>query len=68
MKEMILIEEFKNLRLSVIATPSSLLVGELRVECDLKMQIKEAQIQDLFLQNKQNAPSFAKSEEGIILY
>ena len=63
-----LIEEFRNLKLSVITVPGSLIISELRIESDLKTQIKEAQTHDQFLQDRRDHPDFTMSEDRIIMY
>jgi hypothetical protein len=66
--EINLIEKFRDLNLLVIPTPHSLFMSEIKISCDLRSQIKQAQDKDEVLQSQKDQKDFSMTNDGIILY
>src|ERR1044072_7047465 len=73
-KEMELLEQFRDLNLSVIVKPQSLKLGTLRISNEFLDQIRKAQLEDQDLQDKkgrsilENEQDFKEGVDGILRF
>ena len=67
-KELNLIEEFRNLNLHVRPRLLSLELTRMDIVNELRNQIKEAQLSDDELKDKKEHPEFTEAEDGMLLY
>ncbi|XP_061348870.1 uncharacterized protein LOC133294231 [Gastrolobium bilobum] len=67
-KEMELLEKFRDMRLSVTVLPRSLGISEIRIENELVNEVKETQQEDLSLEKILKKEGFTKEDDGLVKF